>query len=132
MHCAPCTQEKTFRVVENRCLQCGESIFLNLPQFVKAGVKESLNRFSWYFSLHLLDILVWYRAVLFLSVCFTAELLMAVPSKRTVGRPLQRGESILFIVYCLLFCLPKNYTNQMKSNYLNSHGEEAQEKQPGL
>ena len=21
-----------------------------------------------------------------------------------------------FIVYCLLFCLPKNYTNQMKSN----------------
>ena len=30
------------------------------------------------------------------------------------------------------FCLPKNYTNQMKSNYLNSHGEEAQEKPPGL
>ena len=91
MHCAPCTQEKTFRVVENRCFQCVESIFVNLPQFVKACVKESLNRFSWYFSLHLLDILVWYRAVLFLSVCFTAELLMAVPSKRTVGRPLQRG-----------------------------------------
>ena len=26
----------------------------------------------------------------------------------------------------------KNCTNQMKSNYLNSHGEEAQEKSPGL
>ena len=91
MHCARCTQEKTFRVVENRCFQCVESILVNLPQFVKAGVKESLNRLSWYFSLHLLDMLVWYRAILFLSVCFTAELLMAVPSKRTVGRPLQRG-----------------------------------------
>ena len=49
MHCAPCTPEKTFCVVENRCLQCVESIFVNLPQFVKSGVKESLNRFSWYF-----------------------------------------------------------------------------------
>ena len=37
------------------------------------------------------------------------------------------------IVYCcLLFCLLKNCTNQIKSNYLNSHGEEAQEKPPGL
>ena len=26
----------------------------------------------------------------------------------------------------------KNCTNQIKSNYLNSHGEEAQEKPPGL
>ena len=49
MHCAPCTPEKTFCVVENRCPQCVESIFVNLPQFVKSGVKESLNRFSWYF-----------------------------------------------------------------------------------
>ena len=40
----------------------------------------------------------------------------------------------LFIVYCLLFIVlfAKNYTNQIKSNYLNSHGEEAQEKPPGL
>ena len=36
----------------------------------------------------------------------------------------------LFIVYCLF--AKKNYTNQIKSNYLNSHGEEAQEKPPGL
>ena len=38
------------------------------------------------------------------------------------------------IVYCLLFIVlfAKNYTNQIKSNYLNSHGEEAQEKPPGL
>ena len=37
-------------------------------------------------------------------------------------------------VYCLLFIVlfAKNYTNQIKSNYLNSHGEEAQEKPPGL
>ena len=38
------------------------------------------------------------------------------------------------IVYCLLFIVlfAKNYTNQIKSNYLNSHGEKAQEKPPGL
>ena len=37
-------------------------------------------------------------------------------------------------VYCLLFIVlfAKNFTNQIKSNYLNSHGEEAQEKPPGL
>ena len=37
-------------------------------------------------------------------------------------------------VYCLLFIVlfAKNCTNQIKSNYLNSHGEEAQEKPPGL
>ena len=36
--------------------------------------------------------------------------------------------------YCLLFIVlfAKNYTNQIKSNYLNSYGEEAQEKPPGL
>ena len=39
-----------------------------------------------------------------------------------------------FIVYCLLFIVlfAKNCTNQIKSNYLNSHGEEAQERPPGL
>ena len=41
----PVLQKKTFRVVENRCLQCVESIFVNLPQFAKFGLKESLNRF---------------------------------------------------------------------------------------
>ena len=37
---------------------------------------------------------------------------------------------LLFIVYCLLFIVlfAKNCTNQRKSNYLNSHGEEAQKK----
>ena len=36
--------------------------------------------------------------------------------------------------YCLLFIVlfAKNCTNQIKSNYLNSHGEEAQEKPPGF
>ena len=92
MHCVPCTPEKTFRLVENHCLQCVESIFVNLPQSVKSGVKESQNRLSWYFFCYIfLDILVWYQAVLFLSVCFTAELSMAVPSKRMVGRPFRRG-----------------------------------------
>ena len=47
------SSQKTFRVVENRCLQCVKSIFVNLPQFAKSGLKESLNRFFWYFSLHL-------------------------------------------------------------------------------
>ena len=45
--------KKTFRVVENRCLQCVESIFVNLPQFAKSCLKERLNRFFWHFSLHL-------------------------------------------------------------------------------
>ena len=62
-------KKKTFRVLENRCLQCVESIFVNLPQFVKSGLKESLNRFFWYFFFYIfLDILVWYRAFLFLWV----------------------------------------------------------------
>ena len=60
---------KTFRVVENRCLQCVESIFVNLPQFVEAGVKESLNRFSLYFSLHLFG----YFGLV--SSCFVSECL---------------------------------------------------------
>ena len=34
---------------------------------------------------------------------------------------------MLFIVLFALSC-----TNKKKSNYLNSHGEEAQEKPPGL
>ena len=39
----------------------------------------------------------------------------------------ERSCNLLFIV---LFA--KNCTNQTKSNYLNSHGKEAQEKPPGL
>ena len=37
-------------------------------------------------------------------------------------------------INCLLFIVlfAKNYTNQITSNYLNSHGEETQEKPPGL
>ena len=46
-------KKETFRVVENRCLQCVESTFVNLPQFAKSGLKESLNRFFLHFSLHL-------------------------------------------------------------------------------
>ena len=40
----------------------------------------------------------------------------------------------ILIAHCLLFIVlfAKNCTNQLKSNYLNSHGEEAQEKPPGL
>ena len=44
-----------------------------------------------------------------------------------VGMKLDPTHCLLFIV---LFA--KNCTNQIKSNYLNSHGEEAQEKPPGL
>ena len=90
MHCAPCTPEITFCVVENRYLQCVESIFVNLPQFAKSGLKESLNRFFSYF--------LWYFGLVsslfvFVSVCFTVTLSMAAPSKCTVGRsrPRRRG-----------------------------------------
>ena len=36
----------------------------------------------------------------------------------------------IFIFFIVLFAI--NCTNQIRSNYLNSHGEEAQEKPPGL
>ena len=77
-------KKKTFRVVENRCLQCVESIFVNLPQFAKSGLKESLNRFFWYFSLHLFGYFGLVSSLFVsVSVCFTAALSMAAPSKRT-------------------------------------------------
>ena len=39
--------------------------------------------------------------------------------------------ALLFhLLFIVLFAI--NCTNQIKSNYLNSHGEEAQEKPPGL
>ena len=66
-------QRKTFCVVETRCLQCVESVFVNLPQFAKSGLKESLNSFFWYFSLYLFG---YFGLLLSLfvsvSVCFTA------------------------------------------------------------
>ena len=93
MHCAPCTQEKkTFRVVENRCPQCVQSILVNLPQFAKFGLKESLHRCFWYFSLHLSGYFGLLSSLFVsVSVCFTAVLSMAAPSKRTVGRPHRLG-----------------------------------------
>ena len=52
--------------------------------------------------------------------------------ERSVIEPNRTHPNIcsLFIVYCLLFIVlfAKNCTNQIKSNYLNSHGEEAQKK----
>ena len=88
----PVLQEKTFRVVENRCLHCVGLIFVNLLQFAKPGLKESLNRFFWYVSLHLFGYFGLVSS-LFVSVsaCFTAILSMAAPSKLTVGRPRRRG-----------------------------------------
>ena len=78
------SRKKTFRVVENRCLQYAESIFVNLPQLAKFGLKESLNRFFWYFSLHLFGYFGLVSSLfLSVSVCFTAALSMAAPSKRT-------------------------------------------------
>ena len=85
-------KKKNFRVVENRCLQCVESIFVNLPQFAKSGLKESLNRFFWYFSLHLFGYFGLVSSLFVsVSVYFTAVLSMEAPSKRTVGRPRRRG-----------------------------------------
>ena len=76
------SRKTTFRVVENRCLQFVESIFVNLPQFAKSGLKESLKRFFGIFLYIFLDILVWYRAFFVsMSVRFTAVLSMAAPSK---------------------------------------------------
>ena len=88
----PVLQNKTFRVVENRCLKCVELIFVNLPQFAKSGLKESLNRFFQYFSLHLFGYFGLVQSLFVsVSVCFTAVLSMAALSKRTVGRPSPPG-----------------------------------------
>ena len=43
-------KKKKVRVVENRCLHSVESMFVNLPQFAKSDLKESLNRLFCYFS----------------------------------------------------------------------------------
>ena len=68
-------KKKRFHVVENRCLQCVESIFVNLPQFAKSGVKENLNRFFWNFSLHLFGYFGLVSSLFVsVSVCFTAVL----------------------------------------------------------
>ena len=85
-------KKKNFRVVENRCLQCVESIFVNLPQFAKSGLIESLNGFFLYFSLHLFGYFGLVSSLFVsVSVYFTAVLSMEAPSKRTVGRPRRRG-----------------------------------------
>ena len=93
----PVLQKKTFLLVKNRCLQCVESIFVNLSQFTKSGLKESLNRFFWYFSLHLFGYFGLISSLFVsVSVCFTAVLSMAAPSKHMVGR-LRRQRSLKYI-----------------------------------
>ena len=95
----PILQKKTFRVVENRCsLQCVEPMFVNLPQFAKSGLKESLNRFFWYFSLHLFGYFGLVSSLFVsVSVCFHCSSFDAVPSKRTVGSPRRRGRRSTFV-----------------------------------
>ena len=39
---------------------------------------------------------------------------------------------IIINVFLFIVLFAKNCTSQIKSDYLNSHGEEAQEKPPGL
>ena len=86
------SRKKCFRVVENRCLQRVESFLVNLPQFAKFGLKESLNRCFWYFSLPLSGYFGLVSSLFVsVSVCFTAVPSMAAPSKRTVGRPHRLG-----------------------------------------
>ena len=50
------------------------------------------------------------------------------------GKGTKNGKKESSEADCLLFIVlfAKNCTNQIKSNYLNSHGEEAQKKPPGL
>ena len=43
-----------------------------------------------------------------------------------------KGYVTAVLLGCFIVLFAKNCTNQIKSNYLNSHGEEAQEKPPGL
>ena len=45
-------------------------------------------------------------------------------------RELEKNININIVVYC--FVCQKLYKSNKKSNYLNSQGEEAQEKPPGL
>ena len=91
-------QKQTFCVLENRCLQCVESTFANLPQFAKYGLKESLNRFFWYFSLHLFGYFGLVSSLFVsVSVCFTAVLTMATPSKRRLEDRVDGGRRSTFV-----------------------------------
>ena len=80
----------------------------------------------------------------------SAAVLLLSNSMRTTCQPSVRGQSqqtwdpwmrsssvddprlthIAYYLFIVLFAI--NCTNQIKSNYLNAHGEEAQEKPPGL
>ena len=68
-----------------------------------------------------------YHLILLDTMCITASPEQPEPEPITIY-------VTICLEYCLLFIVlfAKNYTNQIKSNYLNSHGEEAQEKPPGL
>ena len=78
----PVLQKKKFRVVENRSLQCVESIF------AKSGLKESLNRFFWYFSLHLFGYFGLVSSLFVsVSVCFTAVLGGAIETYEVHSSP---------------------------------------------
>ena len=55
-------------------LRCVESILVNLPQFAKSGLKKSLNRCFWYFSLHHSGYFGLVSSLFVsVSVCFTAD-----------------------------------------------------------
>ena len=75
-----------------RCLdhcQPARSSLLEMPktgtvliQFAKSGLKESLNRFFWDFSLHLFGYFGLLSSLFVsVSVCFTAVLSMAAPDR---------------------------------------------------
>ena len=123
MHCAPCTPEKikkkkTFRVVENRCLQCVESIFVNLPQFAKSGLKESLNRFFWYFSLHLFGYFGLVSSLLFLWVFVSLRFLI---SGEMVKKLLAASSTdSVFAEFLLHWMLMFNWKQRSRWNHLKA------------
>ena len=108
-------KKKKFRVAGNRCLQFVESIFVNLPQFAKSGLKESLNRFFWYFPLHRFGYFGLVSS-LFVSrsVWFTAVLSLVAPSKPTVGRPRWRASLKYIRLHESVFFLPSSFYIECK------------------
>ena len=76
-----------------------------------------------------------------MSACAVISIIFVLRNtSRTIHTRVTGARSLVFqqiirntnyqLLFIVLFAI--SYTKQKKSNYLNSHGEEAQEKSPGL
>ena len=80
--------KKNISRIENRCLQCVESILVNLPQFAKFGLKKSKQVLLVFFFT---SFWIFWSGIKPFCFCECLFHCSTPPSKRTVGRPHQPG-----------------------------------------